>query len=107
MIKIYTPALSVPNGTLVPLLIEKVTVPDNQKWNVLEVGASNTAATGVEIFVGQERVCTFVGAVSADGQRRVTNWELPGGTEIRVYAVNTSGAALVLGVEIIADVTAA
>lgn len=99
--------VSVPNGTVVPILVEKVTVPDNQKWNVMEIGVSNTALTGVDIFVGQERVCHFVGAVSADGQRRVTNWELPGGTEIRVYAVNSSGAAVNLGAEIIAEVTAA
>lgn len=103
MIKNQTVKASLLSTATVETAIATLTVPDGHKYNVVEIGTGLPTSTIIYVYIVNERVLTLDASVNNDNRRRVLNWELGAGIQIRVTGINNAGSTQVLGAEFILD----
>jgi hypothetical protein len=104
MIRIIPITVSVPLGTVTELEVGRLDVPIGHSYNVLEINSITVAGCRVFVYLETDRVAEFIDGVSdIDVRRKVVNWGVPAGKTLKISAINTTGGAVDLGVEIIYD----
>jgi len=103
MIKIYLLRLSIPATTNSELFMGELVVPDGKAWTFTELRPTLVTGGALFVYVQNERVCTFIAGINADVQFRAANWELKSGEVIRLSGTNSTGGAILQGVEFVLD----
>jgi hypothetical protein len=106
MIKIKTYSLSIAAGA-VDTLIGTLSVPDAHTYSVLEIGITVPANTTLRGYIVDEKTIEVAASGVTDTRRRVLNWAVAGGNDMRFYGSNSGGAAAVVGLELVYDDVAA